>query len=435
MKFGGRSLLLVFGCFLSLSMFGCSEDQPSQTPSTGRIVGRITDAATGQPILNVSVVTLPPTQAVVTDNTGAFTLNDVIPGTYVVSVNKLGYNSQTVSVTVAGGKSTIADIQLTTGAINQPPTLPEGPDPSDGATDQPTSLMLSWSASEPDGDGLNYDVFFGTTNPPSTMVAEGISSSSLVRSGLSNETEYYWQVVAKDSKGAMTSGPVWRFTTIVKQQTNINAGLVAFYPFNGTADDASGHRHDGLVQDGVTPTSDRRGNPNSAFRFNGTPSGYISVPHSDKLNFPNGSRFTIAAWVKFSSTLTQFTGILAKGKPNGGNVGYQLFVVNGSRAGFDVTSTGGTFRTLEGAKSLNDGQWHFIVCTASTTNGETAVYIDGVLDRSGLYGPLNCAIDNDRPLFIGKERNSTLFFNGSIDDVRIYNRIITSEEMQLLYTE
>ncbi|MEJ7822566.1 MAG: hypothetical protein WKF85_09610, partial [Chitinophagaceae bacterium] len=76
-------------------------------------------------------------------------------------------------------------------------------------------------------------------------------------------------------------------------QINLSKGLVAYYPFNGDANDASGNGNHGIAYN-VTPATDNFGKPNSAFSFNGTNS-YIRVPNSPSLN-PT-SQISICAWV------------------------------------------------------------------------------------------------------------------------------------------
>ena len=71
-------------------------------------------------------------------------------------------------------------------------------------------------------------------------------------------------------------------------------GLVAYYPFNGNANDESGNGNDGTVIGNVELTTDRFGNPNSAYRFPGEPFNYISVPDVESLHL---STFTLNAWV------------------------------------------------------------------------------------------------------------------------------------------
>ncbi|MCF8405534.1 MAG: right-handed parallel beta-helix repeat-containing protein [Bacteroidales bacterium] len=98
---------------------------------------------------------------------------------------------------------------------NQPPSAPHFGVPEDGSTDQAvTGVVLSWSSLDADNDPLTYDVGFGTTNPPATLV-NGQSESTYDPGLLQYNTQYFWRIVAHDDQGNMTNGPVWSFTTIV----------------------------------------------------------------------------------------------------------------------------------------------------------------------------------------------------------------------------
>jgi uncharacterized protein (TIGR02145 family) len=97
--------------------------------------------------------------------------------------------------------------------LNLPPSLPSSPTPPDGSTGQLRSLTLSWSCSDLNGDALTYDVYFGVTNPPDSVVSFNQSDRALTRSGLASGTTYYWRVLAKDTRDS-TMGPVWSFTTV-----------------------------------------------------------------------------------------------------------------------------------------------------------------------------------------------------------------------------
>ncbi len=97
---------------------------------------------------------------------------------------------------------------------NRPPLASYNPSPSDesiivGAT----SVTLSWDSYDPDDDTMTYDIYFDTNANPTTKVSSNQVENTLNRSNLSYGTTYYWKVVVKDSKGATTEGPVWRFTT------------------------------------------------------------------------------------------------------------------------------------------------------------------------------------------------------------------------------
>jgi len=98
-------------------------------------------------------------------------------------------------------------------APNNPPDVPRDPDPADGATGVSVNVALSWQCNDPNGDALVYDIYFGTSeNPP--LVESNHASTSYNPGTLSYETTYYWKIVAKDGKGGVTEGPVWKFTTM-----------------------------------------------------------------------------------------------------------------------------------------------------------------------------------------------------------------------------
>ena len=103
--------------------------------------------------------------------------------------------------------------QFTTNTVNTKPDAPSNPAPSDRATNQPLITTLSWDCSDPDGDSLTYDVYFGTSSSPTTRVATNQSDRKFVMPNLLRGATYYWKVVARDSEGATTEGQVWKFTT------------------------------------------------------------------------------------------------------------------------------------------------------------------------------------------------------------------------------
>ena len=99
-----------------------------------------------------------------------------------------------------------------TGIINNPPNQPSNPNPVNAAINQPISLTLTWSCSDPDGDPLTYDIYFGTSSNPS-LVSGNQSNASYNPGQLNNSTTYYWKIVAKDNQDSSTTGPVWNFAT------------------------------------------------------------------------------------------------------------------------------------------------------------------------------------------------------------------------------
>jgi len=96
---------------------------------------------------------------------------------------------------------------------NRPPDVPSNPSPPDSATGVDTAeVILSWTCSDPDGDDLAYDLYWGTT-PNMMNWAFNLDSTSYRLINLSGETRYYWQVIAEDEHDYKTEGPVWTFWT------------------------------------------------------------------------------------------------------------------------------------------------------------------------------------------------------------------------------
>ena len=102
---------------------------------------------------------------------------------------------------------------------NNHPNIPSDPNPADGATDIDINADLSWTCTDPDGDSLVYNVYFGTTSPP-PIVATWISENTYDPGVMNYGTTYYWKIVAFDIYGASTSGPIWHFTTWVNTPPN-----------------------------------------------------------------------------------------------------------------------------------------------------------------------------------------------------------------------
>jgi parallel beta-helix repeat protein len=139
------------------------------------------------------------------------------------------------------------------GTANAPPTIPSGPHPADGAANQLHNVQLSWTAStDPDGDPVTYDVYFGKDSLPGGTASSGQSAASFNPGPLEPEATYHWKVVAHDPHGASTSGPEWTFTTKANTAPTAPSGPM---PANGAANQ---YRNVGLSW---TASTDADGDP------------------------------------------------------------------------------------------------------------------------------------------------------------------------------
>ncbi len=103
--------------------------------------------------------------------------------------------------------------------------------PDDAEPDVALDALLIWDApSDQDGDALTYDVYFGTNSNPSTIVSNGQTNTTYSPS-LTENTTYYWKIVAHDGKGGMGYSPIWSFTTL--SSNNPPGAFSLTYPANG----------------------------------------------------------------------------------------------------------------------------------------------------------------------------------------------------------
>ena len=94
---------------------------------------------------------------------------------------------------------------------NNVPFSPDNTSPFVGENFNKNSITLQWTASDVDKDPLTYDIYFGKDKTALTLMQEGTQNLSFEITVDTKQTVYYWQIVAKDGKGAETRGPVWNF--------------------------------------------------------------------------------------------------------------------------------------------------------------------------------------------------------------------------------
>jgi photosystem II stability/assembly factor-like uncharacterized protein len=213
----------------------------------------------------------------------------------------------------------------------------------------------------------------------------------------------------------------------ITSPTSLNLGLKAYYPFNGNAIDESGTGNNGNIS-GASLTTDRFNNANTALSFNGTNS-YVWVNQHSTLEFGTGD-FTVCAWIKTPSQ--QFSRVVSKGECF--SSGWQLGQNSTIEVSLQSPPNGPSY-----LHSINnnyaDNQWHFILMRRS--NGIVQIFGDGDPDGTPYVFPYS--LTNESALMtIGRcevsyGSCSDAFFNGSIDDVRIYNRALDQAEIDTLY--
>jgi hypothetical protein len=196
---------------------------------------------------------------------------------------------------------------------------------------------------------------------------------------------------------------------------DLTNGLVAYYPFNGNANDAIGNSNGAVY--GATLTSDRLEVANSAYSFDGI-DDYIRISHNSNFNI-NPAGFTVAGWFKANSSQSGNYYALID-KSHGDNVsGYDDhsgWAVQGQASLVIFAVGNGTAWYVVGSGTpILDNQWHHFV---STFDGVSIrFYLDGVL--SGTTAFSGAPLSNNRDLFIGKHYALGRYFRGTVDEICI----------------
>jgi hypothetical protein len=222
--------------------------------------------------------------------------------------------------------------------------------------------------------------------------------------------------------------------SIVQQTNDLKKGLVAYYPFNGNANDESGNGNNGIVN-GATLTKDRFGKENSAYNFNGI-DNWIEAQQNES-SWPN--EITVSVFVYPSNENAMVA--LGKSNPHDASAEMYALCINHPAAGthFSIKQNSNC-KPAEGWKGvgyipkISSVNWHHVV--AKYNNKSMKLFIDGELVGETIT--TNDTIDNclGAPLRIGAWWDGNLLpFDGKIDDVRVYNRALNNSEIDSLYHE
>jgi hypothetical protein len=279
-----------------------------------------------------------------------------------------------------------------------------------------------------------------TTDTAGTYILENLTPGTYTVVAVRHDSTGNRQVLVLG--GRVTTCDIPLTTT---GNTLSDSSLVLFLPFNGNANDMSGHGNHATVH-GATLTSDRFGNTLAAYNFNGV-NNYMEIAYNASLHV--SSNFTLCAWVfptGFYSGRCQGNSILTKGltgdEPGFYSLAYDendfdpfscdSFEPDKERMGFATNYGGQTRSGIQDSVSVCIGQWYFV---AGTYDGMTMrLFINGTLKRSlAVSDTLRL---NSRSIWIGGTENPSYpyWVNGKIDDIRIFRRALSDVEIQVLYT-
>ena len=192
---------------------------------------------------------------------------------------------------------------------------------------------------------------------------------------------------------------------------------------NTVAIDSSSNGNNGSLTN-MTGNEWAEGKIGGALEFDGD-NDYVDI--GDNSVFDITGNITLAAWIKVDSFTKNYAIIVCKGDANGWSIGR-----NSSTSYLIFTCSTDRTNTVTGNTAVDDGQWHHV---AGVYNGSTMyLYLDGEVDNSkSLSGAITTNAYN---VYIGKsDEHPNSWWNGLIDDVRIYDRALSEEEIQELASD
>ena len=212
---------------------------------------------------------------------------------------------------------------------------------------------------------------------------------------------------------------------------SLTDGLVGYWPFDGNANDISGNGNNGMIH-GVTLTTDRHGNSDNAYHFDGK--SWIEVANSRSLHNIT-AEITIAAWIKPTSWSDQtdegdkWLTVLQKGSSSNH---YEFQYGRWAKEGVSYVSLdywNGAFIKNKSVNIPSLGVWQFVAITLSA--GKLKSYKNGVLQDSLNVGV--ALVPNGSSLYIGANPvGDCEYFIGTMDNVAIYNRALSASEIKAL---
>ena len=337
----------------------------------------------------------------------SFTIDGLVPGTtYYWRIDEVG-----------GGATYKGDIWT----IIVRPTTPYDPIPVNGAPFVDVSVELSWSAGT---NAVSHVVYFGDNRQDVLAGTEDtnkgiVEGTTFTPETLEYEKIYYWRVDANDGT-TIQIGDLWTFRTAPEIPIS-DPNLVAWWMLDDAsgigAFDSSGYGNHGTLYGGLTWGP---GKLNGALSFNGEADSLVDCGNPDSLNITDA--ITLTAWVNTNDAGNSADSpYITKG-----NDSYALRHTTGNDIGFFIYDVQ-LYSAASSVSSSFNGVWHHL---AGTYDGaEMVLYVDGEsMATTEHAGSIAVSAFN---VSMGSDTQQTwMWYNGSLDDVRIYNRALAADEIE-----
>lgn len=281
------------------------------------------------------------------------------------------------------------------------------------ATAQSASIRVEWPASTSDDANSYMVVRASADGTDANTIARGITGTSFVDHTAQPDSAYIYKVKAVDYSGNISAATSSNEVTLPYTQT-----LVANWQFEDSLMDNTENLMDAVASNTVSYSDDHQSG-NRALQLS---SNYLALPYS----VADHDAMTITLWAKWENSTSSWTRLFDFG--NGTTQYMFLTPSTGSVMRFAIKN-GGDEQQVDAQSKLSAGVWKHIAVTIG--DGTVTLYVDGevagtstgiTIKPSDLHSVLN---------YIGRSQfNADPYFNGLIDDVRIYNYSLSQDEVK-----
>lgn len=293
-------------------------------------------------------------------------------------------------------------------------------------------------ATDPDRDHLFFEIVTDNEKVPFTIESStgelSVKNSQFLNFEKITEVKFIVQV--SDNNEHSLYGRAMITIVIEDIDEMPNNGLVAYFPFNGNAEDESDLNNQCTVYNAKL-TSDRYGREDKAYYLDGL-NDKLEITHSNNLNFDGGvDSYSINIWVKSND-------------PTNGNANYGRLFSKWNEYLTDKypfvlqynsnSCMGLIYHGEQSNKSVVnysnfwDNNWHMITFVVNNTNRYIYSYVDGNLQETSV-NKATAGTTNSLNIIIGYCWPNSVYYKGDIDDISVYNRALSQEEINLIYNQ
>ena len=221
-----------------------------------------------------------------------------------------------------------------------------------------------------------------------------------------------------------------------------DAGMVGLWRFEGNANDSSLFANHGTLQNGATFSANAPGAFSTQSLFVNGGTQRVLVADSNSLDISGTTGITLAGWVRSVDPAVGFDGIIAKNPSNGSGLNmagnYELRIENSTRNPTFLYQQTGTNQNVGfgSTTAIANNVWTHVALTAQDIGANTSIkfYVNGVLAGSSLTQPDGFGAINTNSLFIGNRADSATPMNGWLDDVAVFNEVLSQAQIQTIQT-